>query len=581
MLDFLISGGTVFDGTGGKPYRGDVGIQGDRVVEVGELSKASAQTVIWAENLAVAPGFIDIHSHHDWYLLEKDPLPRFASFLLQGVTSCVVGNCGWTAFPCLPGTKPLLLRQLQSMGPLVEDFPWNTTAQYFDWLEKRGLPCNIAQLVGHGAVRIAVMGDNERPPTPDELSRMKALVRESMEAGCVGFSTGLMYYPGMYSRPEELVELAKVAAEYGGRYATHLRGYCATLDRSMAEAVAVARAAEIPLQVSHLHAVPLMGALFGLVQGLFGVCEAINSVVPLPGFPNPALGKGLRVIDEALRQGLDIGLDIVPYTLGNTTATALFPPWANRGGVPGLLARLTDPQAKRRIENDIRTVVPRWPHWEEGSWSDPYIRALGWGPIRVLSVRSEANRWTEGRNFVEIGRKWGVSPFEALCRLTLAEEAALTFTFGLPARPWLEKMFNRALKHPMMSIGADSVLSGPGASPPSAYGCFPRVLGHYSCDLGLFPLEVAVHKMTGLSARRYRLDGRGELRAGAYADLVVFDPLRIEERFDAAGRPAPAQGVVHVMINGSHVVRDGALTENTHPGRLLRSKAPRILCREA
>ena len=171
MLDFLISGGTVFDGTGGKPYRGDVGIRGDRVVEIGELSGASARTVIKAENLAVAPGFIDIHSHHDWYLLEKDPFPRFASFLLQGVTSCVVGNCGWTAAPCLPGTKPFLLRQLQSMGPLVEDLPWDTTAQYFDWLEKRGLPCNIAQLAGHGAIRIAVMGDNERPPTSDEIGR--------------------------------------------------------------------------------------------------------------------------------------------------------------------------------------------------------------------------------------------------------------------------------------------------------------------------------------------------------------------------------------------------------------------------
>lgn len=320
----------------------------------------------------------------------------------------------------------------------------------------------------------------------------------------------------------------------------------------------------------------------GLFRASSASARQINSVVPLPGFPNPALGKGLRVIEEALRQGLDVGLDIVPYTLGNTTATALFPPWANRGGVPGLLARLADPQAKWRIENDIRTVVPRWPHWEEGSWSDPYIKALGWGPIRVLSVRHEANKWTEGKNFVEIGRRWGMNPFEALCRLTLAEEAALTFTFGFPARPWLEKMFNGALKHPEMSIGADSVLSSLEASPPSASGCFPRVLGHYSRDLGLFPLETAVHKMTGLSARRYRLDGRGELRPGAYADLVVFDPRRIGERFDAAGRPAPAQGVIHVLINGRHVVREGALGETANPGRLLRGNASRSrMSREA
>ncbi|MGE5528556.1 MAG: N-acyl-D-amino-acid deacylase family protein [Patescibacteria group bacterium] len=569
-FDLIIRGGTVIDGTGAKAFRGDVGITGDRIAGIGDLAGAEAGAVIEAGGLAVSPGFIDIHSHHDLYLVEEDPLPRFEPFLLQGVTTCVVGNCGWTAAPCLPATKPGLLQLLKSMGFLIDGLPWLTMAEYLDHLGKKGLPCNIAQLVGHGAVRIAVMGEREGIPTEEELGGMRDLVREGMEAGCVGLSTGLMYYPGMYSRTAELIELAKTAAAYGGRYATHLRGYCTTLGESASEAVAIARAAKIPLQISHLHAVPLYGAMFDVVQSLCGVFEAINAVVPLPGLPNPALGKGLRVIDAALGEGLDVGVDIVPYTLGNTTATALFPPWANRGGVPGLLARLRDPEALRRIEHEMRTIVPKWPHWEEGSWSDPYIRALGWRPIRVLSVKSEANRWTEGLNFIQIGKRWGVSPFEALCRLILEEEAALTFTFGMPARPWIEKMFNPIMRHAAVSIGADSVMSDFGQSPPSAYGCFPRVLGHYCRDLGLFSLEAAVHKMTGLSARRYRLEGRGELKPGAGADLVVFDPKTIGERFDADGRPAPAAGVLHVLINGRRVVDNGALTRETAAGRVIR-----------
>jgi N-acyl-D-aspartate/D-glutamate deacylase len=570
MLDLLIRNGTILDGTGKKGFRGDVGISGDRIEEVGHLQEAKARQALDAAGLAVSPGFVDVHSHHDLYILDRDPAFGFASFVRQGVTTSVVGNCGWTLAPCLPGTENLVLELIRSMDVPIEKLSWHTMDEYLRCLEQQELMCNVAHLVGHGTIRLSVMGDQNRFCTADELEQMKRLVREALEAGCVGLSTGLMYYPGMFAHTDELVELARVAAEFGRPYATHLRGYCTTLPDSTQEAVTISSKSGASLQISHLHAVPFFGRLASLVHPAVDLLEAINARVALPALPNPALDKGLQAIEEALDQGLDIGMDAVPYTLGNTTVTVLFPPWANRGGKKRLLERIRDPESRRRIEHDIRTVVPKWPHWEEGSWSDPYIKALGWKPIRVLSLKSEGNRWAEGKTFEEIGRAWGVDPFSALCRLTLEEEGEISFTFGYPARPWLEKMFNKMLRHPMMSIGADSILPGHGIPPPSAYGCFPRVLGHYCRDLGFFSLEEAVRKMTSLPAGRYHLKDRAEIRRGAFADIVVFDPDRVDERFDAEGRPAFAEGIRHVFINGRHILSEGKLVGDLYPGRVLR-----------
>ena len=572
MLDLLIRSGTIVDGTGKKAYRGDVGISGERIAEVGQLQEARARQTLDAGGLAVSPGFVDVHSHHDLYIVDRDPAFAFASFVRQGVTTCVVGNCGWTLAPCLPDTQKMVLELIRSMNVPIDRISWETMDEYMSCLEQQQLMCNVAHLVGHGTVRLSIMGDRNRFCTPDELEQMKRLVRQALEAGCVGLSSGLMYYPGMFAHTDELVELARVAAELGKPYATHLRGYCTTLPDSIAEAVTISSRSGASLQIAHLHAVPFFGRLAPLIPSAVNVLEAINARVPLPGLPNPALDKGMKRIQQALDQGLDIGMDAVPYTLGNTTVTVLFPPWANRGGKKRLLERLQDPQARRRMEHDIRTVVPRWPHWEEGSWSDPYIKALGWRPIRILSVRSEQNRWAEGKTFEEIGSAWGTDLFSALCRLTLEEEGEVSFTFGFPARPWLEKMFNRMLCHPMMSIGADSILPGRGTPPPSAYGCFPRVLGHYCRDLGLFSLEEAVRKITALPAGRYHLKDRGEIRKGAFADIVVFDPDRVNESFTPDGRPAFAEGIRHVLVNGQALLSDGSLTKDLFPGRILRQR---------
>lgn len=570
MDDYLIRNAMIVDGTGGEAYQGDILVEGDRIVAVGKLEGARAVEEIDAAGHVASPGFIDIHSHHDLYLVDQNPVQRFESFIRQGVTTCVVGNCGWTMAPCLSGTKPMVLELIKSMGVPVNQFYWNTMSEYFSYLESSGLICNVAHLVGHGTIRLSVMGDENRFSTAEELAKMKQLLCESMAAGCFGLSTGLMYYPGMYAHTDELIALARVAGEYGGRYATHLRGYCSTLPQSIAEALSIAKEAPVPVQISHLHAVPLLGRAANLLYYSVNTLEAVNRFIPLPALPNPVLNQVLQLIDDALAAGMDAGMDAVPYTLGNTTVTVLFPPWANQGGVSRLIERLKDHDCRRRMEADIRTVVPVWPHWEEGSWSDPYIKAIGWKPIRILSVRSEKNRWAEGKSFPEIARRWGVSVFEALCRLTLEEEGQVTFTFGYPARPWIEKMFNQMLRHPQMSIGADSVLPEFGTPPPSAYGCFPRVLGHYCRYLGLFSLPEAVYKMTGLSAKRYGLQGRGEIKKDAYADIVIFDPGQIREEFTTQGLPTYCPGISHVFINGQPVLWEGAFREALRPGRVLR-----------
>lgn len=572
MLDIIIKNGMIIDGTGAKPFTGSLGIMGDRIILPDSSSETPARHTIDAFGKVVCPGFIDVHSHHDLYIIDQDPLQRFQSFVRQGVTTCVVGNCGWALAPCLPENKSMVLDLIRSMSIPIKDLYWNSMKEYLSYIEEQGLMCNVAQLAGHGPIRISVMKDDNRFCTEKELEHMKKLLRESLEAGCVGFSTGLMYYPGMYAHTDELIALAKISAEYDRPYATHLRGYCTTLPQSITEAVTIAEKAGVPLQISHLHAVPFLGALSNILPYFMNFIETVNSVAPLPSLPNPALQKGLDIINRAVERNIDVGMDAVPYTLGNTTATVLFPPWANRGGVKNLLTRLKDHSLRQRMKKEIESIVPHWPHWEEGSWSDPYIRAIGWKPIRILSVRSAENRGVEGKTFLELADIWKTTPFDALCRLILDEEGEVAFTFGYPARPWIEKMFNKMFIHPLMSIGADSILpaSKEGTPPPSAYGCFPRIISHYVRELKLFSIEEAVRKMTSLPASRYKLTDRGNIKKNAFADIVIFDPEKIDENFTSDLKPDFAVGIEHVFINGTHIVDNGNFRDGHLPGKVLR-----------
>lgn len=570
MLDVLIRGATVIDGSGRKGFRADVGIEGDRIAAIGDLGSVPAREFLDAEGRAVSPGFINIHAHDDLYVFRPDCRRLFEPYVLQGITTTVVSNCGWSPAPWFRKNGHVLRGLLSSMGiPYEAKPPWETQSDFHEWLASRELPMNFLPLAAHGPIRIAVMGEENRFSTPAELVEMKALVRQAMEAGCWGFSTGLTYFPGVYAHTDEIVELAKVAADFGGRYVTHVRGHSSTYPLAVGEALEIGLRSGCGVQLSHVFCTPDLGRLATPLYHLVGAIEVLNRIIPLPGMPNGVLRKALRLVDEALDQGRDVGMDFIPYVLGNTTVTQLFPPWANKGGTKRLVERLRDPASRARIRRDAETVRPEWPHWEEGSWPDNYVKFLGWHMIRILSVGSGRNRSSEGRRLVDLAREAGKDPFDFVADLTVEEEGSVSILFGLPPRPWTEKVFTAIQGYPALSVGADTVFSLYGSPPPSVAGCFPRILGHYVRELGLYSLEEAVWRSTGLSASRFGLRDRGRVEKGAFADLVVFDPRTVRDSSTLENPTAPPEGIEQVFLNGRRVVMDGRAVPDVGAGRVL------------
>lgn len=570
MFDVVIRGGNVVDGTGARAIAVDVGVRDGKIAAVGELREAPAAQEMDAAGMVVSPGFIDIHSHNDLYVLRDDYRELFEPYVRQGITTCVTGNCGWSPAPWPPSRDELLRSTLQTMGVPGNLRPqWEGQGEFLAWLRERGLPVNFVPLSAHGLVRMAVMGSAARFCTTGELEEMKKLVRRDMEAGCRGFSTGLTYFPGMYAHTDEIVELARVCGEHGGRYVTHVRSLTDTFDRAVEEAVEIARRSGASLQISHFMCVPNLGRLANAIYAVTDIMEKINSVIPLPGFPNPVLKRAYGIVDRALAEGLDVGLDFIPYVMGNTTVTQLYPPWALEGGTEALLRRLADPTERARIRHDVETVTARWPHWERGSWATNYIKCLGWKMLSILSVGSERNRHLEGRRIVDLAAEAGKDPFDFLADLAIEEEGAVVFLMGIPPRPWSEKVFLQGQDHPQLSVGADVLFPEKGAPPQTAYGTFPRILQHYVRELGLYTLENAVHRCTGLAASRYGLKDRGAIREGAAADLVVFDPAGVRDNSTFDDPRRYPSGIEYVLINGRLVLERGTYHGDVLPGEVL------------
>ncbi len=570
MLDVLIRGAEVVDGTGAAARKADVAVKKGRIEEVGNLPEAEATRVIDAAGKLVSPGFIDIHSHNDLYVIRDDFKELFEPYLRQGITTSVVSNCGWSPAPWPREHDGLFRSTLQTMGVSREFQPeWETSGEFFSWLEKRGLPINFVPLSAHGPIRIAVMGENARFCGEEELAAMKELVRRDMEDGCRGFSTGLTYFPGMYAHTDELVELARVSSEFGGRYVTHVRSLTAAFARTVEEAVEIARRSGSALQVSHFMAVPDLGRLGDVLYEIVGVLEKINKLVPLPGVPNAQLKKGYQVVDRALEEGLDVGLDFIPYVMGNTTVTQLYPPWALMGGTEALLRRLADPGERARIRRDVETVKDRWPQWEPGSWATNYLKCLSYKMLSILSVGSEKNRGMEGKRVVDLAREAGKHPFDFLADLTIEEEGAVVFIMGMSPEPWSEKVFLQGQDHPQLSVGADVLFPERGAPPQTAYGTFPRIFQHYVRELGLYTLENAVHRCTGLAASRFGLKDRGVIRKGVAADLVIFDPENIRDNSTFREPRRYPSGIEYVLVNGEVVFEEGSCRPEALAGKVL------------
>ncbi len=521
MLDWKIRRARIIDGAGTPWFRGDVGIRGRHIVAVGDLRSEQADHELDADDLCLAPGFIDAHTHSDFSL---PTFPRGESRISQGVTTEVGGNCGFAPFPVHPDRLDLL-RDSSSFIAANLSWDWRTAAEFFHHLEGKPLGLNFVPLLAHGAVRVAVMGFDRRAPTAEELTRMKALVAEGMEAGAAGISSGLAYAPGIFSAADELVELCRVVARYGGIYTTHMRNQDAGLLESVEESLWVGREAGVPVQISHHKA---MGeAYWGRVR------------------------DSLARVDEARGNGQDVTLDVYPYTAISTTVTRFLPEWTLEGGVGALLERLRAPHLLAQILQEASVD-----------------RTVKWENVLVAAVRKPEHKSYEGMTLEALGKARGGTPLQAALELIVADGAP----FPIIRFVMSEEDVEYVLRHPAVMIGSDGYSMSPalGSKPhPRSYGTFTRVLGEYVRTRKVLSLEEAVRKMTSLPAARFRLWDRGLVRPGHVADLVLFDPASVRDTATFADPHQYSVGISWVMVGGQLVWQEGKDTGAT-AGQVLR-----------
>ncbi|MFF1904036.1 amidohydrolase family protein [Kitasatospora sp. NPDC058218] len=523
--DLVFKGATVVDGTGADRYRADVRIGKGRITELGHGLGAARE--VDADGLVLAPGFIDMHAHSDLALLLE---PDHPAKVTQGVTCEVLGQDGLSYAPVDDTTLPALRRQIAGWNgdPEGFDWDWRTVGGYLDRLDRTGPAVNACYLVPHGSLRMLAMGWENRAPSAAELDRMRELLAQGLAEGAVGLSSGLTYTPGMYADTAELVALCRVVAEYGGFHAPHQRSYGAGALEGYAEMVEIARRAGCPLHLTHAT------MNFGVNQG--------------------RAGELLDLVDRALADGIDLTLDSYPYLPGSTTLAALLPGWATEGGPPATLARLGDAAARERIRYEVE---------EKGSDGCHGV-VTDWATIQLSGVRNPELAGTVGRTVAELAAEQGRSGTEVFLDLLRRDELATTILQHVGH----EENVRAIMRHRVHTVGSDGLLVG--ARPhPRAWGTFPRYLAHYGRELGVLTLEQAIARMTGRPAARLRLDRRGRIAPGFHADLVLFDPERVQDAATFEQPRRPATGIEHVYVNGTAVVQQGRTT-GARPGRALR-----------
>jgi len=560
MRRTFIRGGTVVDGTGAPGRRLDLLLEDDRIADVippgsGPAGVADAGETIDAAGRVVCPGFIDIHSHGDliFTLPPADQRALLAGRIAQGITTEIVGNCGLGVFPCPVPAVPVLRAVVGWMTPpdcgAWPDGGWSDLAGYLDRLERGGIWLNVGALQPHGPLRIAAAGIERTPAGADAGRVMARHLQEALDAGAFGLSTGLIYPPGIFTPPEEIVSLASIVARHaaGGAFvASHIRGSSETLLPAVAELLETGRRAGVRVQHSHNEAVGRSH------------WDRIERV--------------LEMETSARDAGQPVAYDMFPYTGAATMMLAIYPPWALEGGVGALLRRLQDPSARAAIAEAIKSTVPSWPPWVEGGWPHNLVRAVGWGRITIGSVGSQRNRRLEGMNLAQLAEERKTDPFTAISDL-MVEEAGMVsqIIHEVSGDETDERGIETLLTHPAGAICTDANDFGKGKPHPAAYGTFPSVLGRFVRERRLLSLEEAIRKMTGYPASLLGLEDRGVIRRGSRADLVVFDPGTIGS--DATfGQPRrPARGITRVIVNGV-TIHPGTEAERP-PGRVLRRRA--------
>jgi N-acyl-D-aspartate/D-glutamate deacylase len=545
-LDLVLRGGMLVDGTGSPPRVVDVGVREDRVVAIGDLEAATAEEEIDAAGLVVAPGFVDLHSHGDLILLADEATQQrlFEARIRQGVTTIVVGNCGLGVAPAGDGAAGILAAVNGWMTPENVSAGPLTIGEYLERLEDGGVALNAATLVPHGPVRISTMGLAAGAPTDEQLASMRDTVARALDDGAFGLSSGLIYPPGMYSPTDELVALAEEVAARDRLMTAHVRGSSETLLRATEELVEIARASGARVHHSHMEAV---GDRFW-----------------------SDVDRMLEIEDRARESGLSITHDVFLYTRAATMMAAIFPPWSLEGGVPALLERLADPAQRARIATEIETRVPEWPPWVDGGWPHNLVEADGWDGILIASVAPGGPEAWIGRSLEEIAAERGREPFDVVADLMLSQDGRVgQLVDEISGRGEQVEALLRIFTHPAAAVISDAEDYGRGAPHPAHAGAFARAL-RINRERELMPLEDLVRRMTGYPASIVGLDGRGVLREGAPADIVLFDTETVADRATWSEPREPARGIRSVWINGRGVVRDGRYVGGS-AGRVLRA----------
>jgi len=527
-FDVIIKGGTVYDGSGGAPVKADVGIRGDRIAAIGNLSRATAPSVIDAKGLAVAPGFINMLAHSESSLIVD---PRSLSELKQGVTTQIFGELSMG-----PLNDVMKQRLRQQQGDIKYDIEWTTLADYLKYLERRGISQNVASFIGAATIRENVIGLDDKPPTPEQLDQMRELVRRDMEAGALGITTALIYPPAFFAKTDELIELCKVAAKYQGKYTVHMRSEGNQLIEGVQETMRIGREAGLPVEIYHLKAL---------------------------GKDNwPKMDQVIKMINDARAQGLKITANMYTYTAGGTGLDASMPPWVFDGGREAAYRRLQDPAIRKKIADAVRTPT--------NEWENLYLAAGSPDRILLASFRTEKLKPYTGKTLAEVARLRGKDPVETIMDLVLEDRSRIGTIYFLMS----EENIMKEIKQPWVSFGSDAASIAPeglflkSSAHPRAYGNFARLLGKYVREEKVISFTEAIRRLSGLPATNLGLDHRGLLKPGMFADVVVFDPQTIADKATYDNPHQLAVGVKDVLVNGVQVLKDGEHT-GAKPGKAL------------
>jgi N-acyl-D-amino-acid deacylase len=528
--DIIIRNGNIYDGSGEKFYKGDLAILGDTIAAIGDLSKFTGQTEINANGLAVSPGFINMLSWANESLIQDG---RSLSDLMQGVTTEIMGE-GWSMGPLNDKMKK---EELEQQGDVKYAINWTSLKEYLNFLEKKGISCNVASFVGSGTIRIYVLGYEDRAPNKEELEKMKHLVKQSMEDGALGVGSSLIYAPLFYAKTDELIELCKVASEFGGMYISHIRSEGNNIYNALNELIRISKEANIPAEIYHIKAAGKSN--WNKLDSIF------------------------VIIEDAQKAGLKITADMYTYNAGATGLDASMPPWVQEGGLKEWKKRLQDPELRKRVIEEMKAPTTKW--------ENLYLAAGSPDKILLIGFKTDSLKYLTGKNLLEISKLRGKSPEETAIDLVIDDDSRVGTIYYLMS----EENIRKKISKPWISFGSDEASLAPSgvflkSNPhPRAYGNVSRLLGKYVREEKIISLEEAIRRLTSFPAENLKLKKRGRLQQGYFADIVVFDPNKI---IDKATYDRPHQlsiGVSSVIVNGVQVIKDSEHTGN-FPGRALK-----------